>query len=64
MKQQPQVEEKPPASNVLTIREAAIALKLSPQTIRRLIREDALSAHRLGRQWRVPTEAVEKFFAA
>lgn len=39
------------AEEILTTREAAQLLRISPITIRKLIRVDSLPAHRMGRKW-------------
>lgn len=44
---------------LLTVPEAAAALRLHPETIRRLIRRGDLAATKFGNVWRVPASAVE-----
>jgi excisionase family DNA binding protein len=45
---------------VLTVREAATALKVHEKTIIRWIREGRIRATRPGRAWRVPESEVAK----
>jgi len=47
------------ASNVLlSVREVADRLKVSPRTVQRLIRKKDLRAYRVGRQLRIPELAI------
>ncbi len=47
------------ASNVLlSVKEVAEILKVSPRTVQRLIRKDDLRAYRVGRQLRIPELAI------
>tara|TARA_X000001382_G_scaffold53623_1_gene36535 strand:- start:341 stop:565 length:225 start_codon:yes stop_codon:yes gene_type:complete len=47
------------ASNVLlSVKEVAKILKVSPRTVQRLIRKDDLRAYRVGRQLRIPELAI------
>lgn len=43
---------------LLAVKDVAAELKLSPKTIRRLIKRGELRAHHLGRQLRVPEHEV------
>jgi excisionase family DNA binding protein len=46
-------------SNVLlSVKEVAEILKVSPRTVQRLIRRDHLRAYRVGRQLRIPELAI------
>lgn len=49
---------------VLTVKEVAEALRLSPRTINRLISEQRLASIRLGRSRRVRPEAIAEFLTA
>ncbi len=44
-----------------TIPEVADVLRVSTKTVRRWIAAKELPAHRLGRQWRITTEDLQKF---
>lgn len=46
---------------VYTIEEAAKILKVSTETIRKLIASGELEARRVGRQYRITREAIDKF---
>tara|TARA_R110002049_G_scaffold267026_1_gene443286 strand:+ start:464 stop:688 length:225 start_codon:yes stop_codon:yes gene_type:complete len=47
------------ASNVLlSVREVADRLKVSPRTVQRLVRKKDLRAYRVGRQLRIPELAI------
>lgn len=46
---------------VLTVREAAAELRITPQTLRGLIRRGALHAGRLGRRWRLSRAELVRF---
>jgi excisionase family DNA binding protein len=48
---------------VLTVREVAVALGLSPFTIRAWIASRRLAVHRLGRAVRVPQSEVDRVLA-
>ena len=48
---------------VLTVEETAALLKVSKQQIRKMIREDALPAIKVGREWRISEEYLEEFIA-
>jgi excisionase family DNA binding protein len=43
---------------VLTVPEAADALRLHPSTVRRWLREGHLQGTRMGKAWRIPWRAV------
>lgn len=45
----------------LTIEEAAELLRIHPDTVRRLIREKRLPGKKLGREWRISREMLDKF---
>lgn len=49
---------------VLTVKEAAERLKTSRQQIRMMIRNGQLPAVRVGREWRITTEALEQFLTS
>ena len=46
---------------VYTIAEAAKLLRVSDDTIRRMISSGELEAHQVRRQWRIPKKALEKY---
>ncbi|MBE7003038.1 MAG: helix-turn-helix domain-containing protein [Ruminococcaceae bacterium] len=48
---------------VLTVKETAALLKTSKQQIRKMIREEALPAVKVGREWRINEEYLEEFLA-
>ena len=54
------VEEMP---DMLTIAEVAKYLKLHELTVRRLAREGELPAFKVGRQWRIKRDLLEKWIA-
>ena len=45
-------------SSLLTLKEAAVALRLHPETVRRLVGEGKIPATRFGRSWRIQLEEV------
>lgn len=47
--------------NVLTVEEIAERWRVSPTTVRRALMSGALKGFQVGRQWRVPEEAVEQY---
>ncbi len=47
----------------LTVAEAAAYLKLSLETIRRYIRDHKLRATKVGRQWRIRREELDRLLA-
>lgn len=46
---------------LLTIDETAEFLRVSDKTVRRMIDDGRLKAVAIGRQWRIPKEALEEF---
>jgi excisionase family DNA binding protein len=46
----------------LTVEEAAQQLRVSPDTIRRFLRDKKLRGVRVGGQWRIPTDAVQAVY--
>lgn len=48
-------------SDELTVREAAIVLQLTPQTVRQYIRQGRLECYHIGRRYIVPKSAVRDF---
>lgn len=50
------------ANSLLTVEEAAKQLRVSPDTIRRLLRDKKLRGVRVGGQWRIPNDAIEAVY--
>lgn len=48
-------------SNLLTTEEAASHLKLAPKTIRALCASRSITAIRVCRRWRIPSDELERF---
>jgi excisionase family DNA binding protein len=48
---------------VYTVEEFAKLFKLSPETVRNLIRRGEISAIRLGAYYRIPQDVVDRYFA-
>ncbi len=53
-----------PENEFLTIEELAALLKVSPRTIRRIIKRNELPAIRIGRQLRFRRESINEWLAA
>ena len=51
------------AARLLSIKEAAEFFAVSEKTVRRWIAAGQLVAHKLGRQWRIPPDEIERFLA-
>ncbi len=49
------------SDTVYTIEEVAKMLKVSQMTVRRLIDEGELEAFKVGNQWRITKEALDRF---
>ena len=49
-------------ATLLTVEEAAQNLRVSPDTIRRFLRNKKLRGVRVGGQWRIPTDAVQELY--
>ena len=47
-------------SKLITTREAAGRLGITPQAVRKLIKNRTLKAEKLGRDWAIPEENLEK----
>lgn len=47
--------------NVLTVEEAAAVLKISPYTVRELLKVGELPGRKIGRQWRIRTFDLQAF---
>ncbi|HUM44231.1 MAG TPA: helix-turn-helix domain-containing protein [Fervidobacterium sp.] len=43
----------------LTVQEVAKKLRISPWTVRNLIKDGKITAFRVGAQWRVPVKEIE-----
>jgi excisionase family DNA binding protein len=50
-------------ARMMSIREVAEFFGVSQKTVRRWIESGQLGAHRLGRQWRIAIEEIERFLA-
>ena len=50
-----------PLPDVLTLEDTAAYLKVSMTTMYRLVKRGDLPATKVGRQWRIRREAVEKY---
>src|ERR1700730_7068992 len=48
---------------LLTVEEAAQQLRVSPDTIRRFLRDKKLRGLRVGGQWRIPIDALHEVYA-
>ncbi len=48
--------------DIYTLEEAAKYLKLSEDTIRRLIKQKKLKAHKVGGQWRIKRQTLDELF--
>ena len=46
---------------LMTIDEVAEYLRLHPMTVRRLVRERQLPAFKVGRQWRIKRESLDRW---
>jgi excisionase family DNA binding protein len=51
------------AAALLTVEEAAHKLRVSPDTIRRFLRDKKLRGMRVGGQWRIPAPAIRAFYS-
>lgn len=49
------------ATNLLTVQDVANKLKVTPQYVRKLIKEEKLTADRIGSQWLIRPEAVAEY---
>lgn len=52
-----------PIEEILTVKEAALRLKLSEEAVRRMLRSGKLRGVNLGRDWRIPESAIAELFA-
>lgn len=48
---------------VYTVEEFAKVFKLSPEAVRKLIRKGEIPAMRIGKQYRIPQDVIERYFA-
>jgi excisionase family DNA binding protein len=51
------------AARLLSIEEAAEFFSVNQKTVRRWIAAGQLVAYKLGRQWRIPPDEIERFLA-
>lgn len=49
--------------NLMTVEETAAYLKLSPQVVRRWLREKKLPGVKIGKEWRIAKEDLDAFIA-
>ncbi|MBS1685361.1 MAG: helix-turn-helix domain-containing protein [Bacteroidetes bacterium] len=49
--------------NLLSIRDAAKRLQLSPTTIRRLIKKGAIKAQKIGKQYRISQKTLDNLIS-
>jgi excisionase family DNA binding protein len=49
-------------SPIMTVEEAAEYLELDPLTVRQLAKEGAIPACKLGRQWRMKRDLLDRWF--
>lgn len=49
--------------DVYTVEEFAKIFKLSPEAVRNLIRKQEIAAIRIGKQYRIPQEIIDRYFA-
>lgn len=57
------VADKDSQADLLTVTQVAQHLDYTPQHVRLLLREGRLSGTKIGRDWVVPSEAVDAFVA-
>ena len=50
-------------SEVYTVEEFAKVFKLSPEAVRTLIRKGEVPAIRIGKQYRIPQDVIDRYFA-
>ena len=50
-----------PTLEVFSVKEAAELLKTSCQQIRKMIQDEELFAVKVGREWRIPNDAIREF---
>jgi excisionase family DNA binding protein len=48
---------------ILTVDEAAEILKVRPETVRRLLTQGKLPGNKVGRYWRIPSNALMEFLS-
>lgn len=48
-------------SDVLTVDEAAVIMKLHVRTVYKLLLSDELKGKKVGRVWRIPRSAIEEY---
>ena len=51
------------AGRLLSIKDVAAFFRVSEKTVRRWIAAGLLIAHKLGRQWRIAPDEIERFLA-
>jgi excisionase family DNA binding protein len=57
----PGEERKPAASEVLTIEELALYLKIAKSTLYKLSQEGRIPAQKVGRHWRYRKDAIDRW---
>lgn len=53
-----------PTTNLLIVQDVATKLKVTPQYVRKLIKEEKLAADRIGSQWLIRPESVDEYITA
>ena len=53
-----------PTTNLLTVQDVAAKLKVTPQYVRKLIKEEKLATDRIGSQWLIRPELVDEYITA
>jgi len=47
--------------DILTIEELSVYLKISKSTLYKLVREDKIPSHKVGRHWRFRKETIDRW---
>jgi excisionase family DNA binding protein len=57
------MQQAAPYPEVYTVEEFAKLFKLSPEAVRMLVRKGEIPAIRIGKQYRIPQDVVDRYFA-
>lgn len=57
----PHDRDEPPLSEILTIEELAVYLKVAKSTLYKLAQEGRLPAQKVGRHWRFQKQAIDRW---